>query len=75
MKRQWMANHCYPYKMSAHDFINNLESSAEPFENNMINIDNDKPRYFEDWLKIYADWMEVKIEIEEGDTDPGPEDD
>ena len=56
---------CYPYKMTLHEFMDELEKAKEPFTKNMENMLFGKDeKWPEDWMVIFIDWIEMVKEKE-----------
>jgi len=51
---------CYPDKMTAKEFTEEITKNLEAFANNMDKLHNPgEPRHAEEWMGMLSAWMEV----------------
>ncbi len=59
MSRKDWTELCYPDPISLSDFSAQVKGSVDIFAANMKNLNKDTDRNAEDWMKLFAGWMEM----------------
>lgn len=51
---------CYPDKITAKEFTEEIKKNLEAFRDNMNELHNPgEPRYPEEWMGMFSAWMEL----------------